>query len=208
MSNAPLATILKSAVCRTRVRQRPAPSMFYFPGLSSSPTLDPKKFACTDILMSKVGEITDEYQNLRAMRPKSDYITQDDHKLHSGKWDWNSYMIKGHRQADFATHCPKTVELLESLDSPKLMTNTPFSFAFFSTLYPGSTIAAHHGPCNLRVRCHLPLVVPKSGECGMKVGDDTVKWEEGKPVFFDDCYQHSVWNHSNEERVLLLFDMW
>ena len=40
------------------------------------------------------------------------------------------------------------------------MTDTPFSFAFFSTLHAGGEIGAHYGPCNLRLRCHLPLIVP------------------------------------------------
>lgn len=44
--------------------------------------------------------------------------------------------------------------------SSLLLPGTPFSFSFFSTLYPGSQIAAHTGPCNLRIRCHLPLIVP------------------------------------------------
>ena len=35
-----------------------------------------------------------------------------------------------------------------------------------------------------------------------------VKWEVGQPVFFDDCYQHNVWNHTPSDRVVLLFDMW
>ena len=27
-------------------------------------------------------------------------------------------------------------------------------------------------------------------------------------MFFDDCYQHHVWNHTLTDRVVLLFDMW
>jgi aspartyl/asparaginyl beta-hydroxylase (cupin superfamily) len=38
-------------------------------------------------------------------------------------------------------------------------------------------------------RCHLPLVIPE-GDCGMEIGGKTVKWEVGKPLFFDDCYEH------------------
>jgi aspartyl/asparaginyl beta-hydroxylase (cupin superfamily) len=208
MSKAALATILQSAVCRTRVKHRPAPSLFYFPGLSSRPIFEPSQFSWTTELESKRDVILEEYKKLRAVNPKSDYTTMEEHKLHEGKWDWNSYIIKGKRQTDFAIHCPETVQFLESLDSPSLMHGTPFSFAFFSTLYPNSTIAAHHGPCNLRIRCHFPLIVPSTGNCGMQVGDETVIWKTGKPVLFDDCYQHKVWNDSNEERVVLLFDLW
>ncbi len=72
----------------------------------------------------------------------------------------------------------------------RLMTGTPFSFAFFSTLHGNTSIAAHSGPCNLRIRCHFPLIVPE-GDCGMTVGDETVRWVAGEPVYFDDCYEHS-----------------
>ncbi|CAN0507505.1 unnamed protein product, partial [Scytosiphon promiscuus] len=30
----------------------------------------------------------------------------------------------------------------------------------------------------------------------------------GKCVVFDDCYEQEVWNKTEGERVLLLFDLW
>ncbi|CAN0545528.1 unnamed protein product, partial [Ectocarpus sp. 8 AP-2014] len=30
----------------------------------------------------------------------------------------------------------------------------------------------------------------------------------GKCLVFDDCYEHEVWNKTERERVLLLFDLW
>jgi aspartate beta-hydroxylase len=48
------------------------------------------------------------------------------------------------------------------------MSQTPFSFSFFSTLAGNSEISPHYGPCNLRIRCHFPLIVP-SGDCGMEI---------------------------------------
>ena len=32
-----LATIVKGGICKTNISYRPSPSLFYFPGLSSSP---------------------------------------------------------------------------------------------------------------------------------------------------------------------------
>ena len=60
---------------------------------------------------------------------------------------------------------------------PSLMTDTPFSFAFFSTMGRISEIAPHCGPCNVRIRCHFPLVVP-NGDLGMEVGGVRTHWEE------------------------------
>ena len=207
------ATLIKSAICRTSARHRPAPSLFYFPGLSSRPLFNPTDFAVSAALRANAATILSEYQTLRAVSPASDYDTsgaEADHTLHEGgKWDWNSYVIKGKRQAHFAACCPVTTEILESHHS-RLMTDTPFSFAFFSTLHGNTSIKAHHGPCNLRVRCHFPLIVPteQDGDCGMQIGHDIVRWVPNEPIFFDDCYEHKVWNNTDKERVVLLFDIW
>lgn len=85
---------------------------------------------------------------------------------------------------------------------------SPFGFAFFSTLHPASTIAPHTAPCNLRVRVHLPLRVPRGAECGMMLAGRTLEWREGELLCFDDSYEHAVWNRAPTPRVLLLLDLW
>jgi aspartyl/asparaginyl beta-hydroxylase (cupin superfamily) len=42
----------------------------------------------------------------------------------------------------------------------------------------------------------------------MMVGNQVITWKEGEPIYFDDSYEHSVWNHTDSERVVLLFDLW
>ena len=42
----------------------------------------------------------------------------------------------------------------------------------------------------------------------MVVGGKTLRWEVGKPLFFDDSYEHHVWNNTASQRVVLLFDLW
>lgn len=206
MKTKEFAEIFQSAICRTRVGvARPAPSLFYYPGLNSKAVHSLDNFKeLTATLKENQAAILNEYQQYK-LKHASDYITNSEHKLHKGDWQWNSYILKGKKQGTFASHCPITVEVLESLKSPKLMTNTPFSFAFFSTLGPQATIESHHGPCNLRLRCHFPLIVPDENEAksepetqqqmipqvGMKIGNEIVRWEEGTPVIFDDCYEHS-----------------
>jgi hypothetical protein len=138
--------------------------------------------------------------------------------------DWNSFILKGKVQPEFVQSCPATVAFFQRFrhnygepshataakggqGSIRLMTDTPFSFAFFSTLHPQTTIAPHHGPSNIRLRCHLPLTVPTSTSpdsapsssssspsssssaapapttefwktpCAMKVGGETVTWK-------------------------------
>ncbi|CAN0083195.1 unnamed protein product [Ectocarpus sp. 12 AP-2014] len=207
------ATIVKSAICRTRTSvHRPNPTMFYFPGLSSRPWHDPASLPWCQEMEKNVPAIRAEYENLvHKKKAASDYDTGGDggeHKLHSGQWDWHSYVLKGRRQEVFRQRCPLTASLLDGVADH--MVGTPFSFSFFSTLHGGSSIAAHTAPCNLRLRCHLPLTVPSTdpSQCGMRVGGETRPWEEGKCIVFDDCYEHEVWNKTDRERVLLLFDLW
>mmetsp|Transcript_22759 Transcript_22759/g.52152 ORF Transcript_22759/g.52152 Transcript_22759/m.52152 type:complete len:109 (+) Transcript_22759:901-1227(+) len=58
----------------------------------------------------------------------------------------------------------------------------------------------HCGPMNLRLRIHLPLLVPRNSEgnlnasCGIRVGGQVREWEEGKAIVLDDAYEHEVWN--------------
>lgn len=161
-----------------------------------------------EALKASHNDLLAEYYGLQLeTNGRNDYEEANDHhkRLHSGEWDWKTYVQKGERKANFAVHCPKTCEVLEGING--FMTGTPFSFAFFSTLGKGSSIAAHSGPCNLRLRVHYPLIVP-SGDCGMEIGTEKVQWEEGVPVIFDDAYVHRVWNNSDEDRVVLLFDLW
>jgi len=217
------AEIIQSGLCRTRGLpgiHRPAPSLFFYPGLNSCPiypsNFNPQFQHISKILNENLHVIRDEYHTLRST-VKNDYkLVTDEHTLHQGDWNWNSYILKGSRQSSFAINCPRTVEILESFEQPKLMTEVPFSYTFFSTLGKQSSIAAHYGPCNLRVRCHFAIYVPsiddggtnESDICGMEIGGLKVKWQEGECVFFDDTYEHSVWNKTDSERVVLLFDLW
>ena len=121
-----------------------------------------------------------------------------------------SYVQKGKKIHDhdelFALHCPVTHALLEASLGERLMTGTPFSYTFFSTMPAGTQIAPHHGSCNLKLRLHLPLFVPKVEQSRLQLTStnvpplylrvaDTVKtWEEGKLLIFDDTYEHEAGN--------------
>lgn len=162
-----------------------------------------------DTIRDEFLALRDLRQKASGSSAASDYNVNDkEHQLHEGQWDWLSYVTQGRRQADFALRCPKTVEILESI--PGFMAGLPFAYSFFSVLKPKvsplsrvaldgrvlaltltrsmrlrpqSSIKAHSAPCNIRLRCHFPLFVPDG--CGIRVGDEVRKWEEGKALVLD-----------------------
>jgi aspartyl/asparaginyl beta-hydroxylase (cupin superfamily) len=72
---------------------------------------------------------------------------------------------------------------------------------------PHTTIQAHHGYSRMILRGHLSLIVPEGNQCGIRVGDEIKHHMQGDMMVFDDSYEHSAWNHSNEERIVLMFDI-
>lgn len=157
----------------------------------------------------------------KPLEPDYDVNLKGEHasdKLHAGTWDWHSYILNGSFQSKFEESCPKTTAIIQELES-SLFLNNPFGFTFFSTLHGKSYIKPHHGPMNLRLRIHLPLIVPSDTKpdafsskpqtkCGIRVGNQIRSWEEGKAVVLDDSYEHEVWNETEEVRVILLLDVW
>jgi aspartyl/asparaginyl beta-hydroxylase (cupin superfamily) len=76
----------------------------------------------------------------------------------------------------------------------------------FSLLAPRTRIPPHTGVANIRLVCHLPLIVPP--DCGFRVGATTVEWREGEAFVFDDTIEHEAWNSSDQLRVVFICDLW
>ena len=127
-------------------------------------------------------------------------ISPDQYRISKGD-RWKVFILYGFGEpnARNCARCPETTRLLQGV--PGLLT------AWFSILSPHYHIPRHRGVTKGVLRVHLGLKVPKDRQnCKMQVDDSFVVWEEGKCVVFDDFYQHEVWNNTDEERVILLFD--
>jgi len=136
----------------------------------------------------------------RARLPAFHEISPDQKYISHGD-NWKVFILFGFGVASErnCARCPETARLLRGV--PGLQT------ALFSILAPHYHIPMHRGVTKSLLRAHLGLVIPKQREsCTMRVGDQTVCWEAGKCVVFDDFYQHEVWNDTDEERVVLIFD--
>lgn len=90
------------------------------------------------------------------------------------------------------------------------MTNVPFSSSYMSIMKPITSLDKHFGPCNIRLRCHLPIELPESSEaCFIRVGGEIKFWKEGEILIFDDTYEHESCNLSDiHDRAIMVFDIW
>lgn len=125
--------------------------------------------------------------------PDQQYISHGDH--------WKVFILFGFGVASErnCARCPETAKLLRSV--PGLQS------AWFSILAPRYHIPEHRGVTKSLLRTHLGLIIPTERDnCRMRVGDQIVRWEPGKCIVFDDFFRHEVWNDTNEERVVLIFD--
>ena len=96
---------------------------------------------------------------------------------------------------------PKTVQLLTAIPG--------LTSAFLNLLEPRSKLPVHNGDTNTTYRCHLPLIVPTGGidKLGIEVGGERRGWREGEAFAFNEAFRHTVWNHTDHDRVVLVFDV-
>jgi hypothetical protein len=83
---------------------------------------------------------------------------------------------------------------------------SPLGLIYLSRLSPGTVVAPHRGPTNMRLRCHLAVKVPDG--CGISVDNEVGSWREGRCIVFDDSFVHAAWNSSSDERIVVVLDIW
>lgn len=110
----------------------------------------------------------------------------------------------GRPVAEHQVRCPKTTALLDRI--PRLDVPGAGPQAYFSMLKPKATIPGHMGVTNARLIVHLPLMIPP--QCTFRVGSDVRPWQPGTAWVFDDTIEHEARNDSDEERAILVFDIW
>ena len=120
--------------------------------------------------------------------------------------DWSTFFLwrDGTRNDDGCRRCPQSAAALESLPLAHQPGFGPT--AMFSVLQPRTNMPAHTGSTNVRLICHLPLILP--GNCRFRVGNDVREWRMGESFVFDDSIEHEAWNDSGQVRVVLIFDVW
>jgi beta-hydroxylase len=172
--------------------------------VDTTPFLSPADFPWARDFEARWTEIRDEVlallehkqhlPNFQEISKDQDQLTQDDL--------WKTVFLEAYGITSEANRerCPVTAELTDGVPGLKL--------AMFSMLSGGKHIPAHRGPYKGVVRYHLGLVVPDPPESTrIRVGNEIRSWREGEGMFFDDSYNHEVWNDSEQDRVVLFLDI-
>lgn len=171
--------------------------------VGNTPILDSKYFPFLTEFTDNWEAVRDEVREILKYReavPTFQDISRDQYRIAQGT-NWRTFILFGfgEKLEKNCSQAPVTASLLEKV--PDLQT------AWFSILSPGYHIPAHTGVSKGILRCHLGLIIPRDAEkCRMRVGEEICVWREGEIFVFDDTYEHEVWNETEDERVILLFD--
>jgi aspartate beta-hydroxylase len=173
--------------------QRPA---LYYPGLGTREIHDRRAFPWTAALEESFPLIQQEFA---ALVGGADFAKVHRSYTSTGEWAAAYLWAFGEVIEETRHLCPETTRLLQAIPGV-----AEFGTTLFSALAPHSYIAPHCGTTNAKLRCQLPLRVPR--DCKLKVGDYELEQEEGVCLVFDDSFLHAAWNESDEPRFVLIFD--
>lgn len=161
---------------------------------------DPATFGWIAGLEARVDDIRAELLRImerRDLLPAIEEISPD-HARIARERRWRSFFLHayGYRSDVACNACPITASLVDAI--PNLET------AFFSVLAPGAHLPPHRGVTKALVTCHLPLLVPDTEDCWIRVETEYYRWRPGRAFVFDDTRLHEVRNGSGDYRVVLL----
>jgi aspartyl/asparaginyl beta-hydroxylase (cupin superfamily) len=189
------------------------PTAFTYPGLPPLQFFDPAEFDWVPAIEAAAPAIRAELEPLLADGTEEfrayiqhQTVAPEANKALLGKKDWSILPLceNGWLTPSVIERCPVTWETVLKAPLPRIAGWGPT--AVFSLLKGGAHIAPHTGMYNIRLVCHLPLVVPPG--CRFRVGNEIREWQAGKLMIFDDTIEHEAWNDSGEDRIVLIFDVW
>ncbi len=157
-------------------------------------------FGWTEVVEKNWLEIKRELDNHLSSNPRLNSSVKKQTVNNHGWWKTMPLMTWGVEFHKNIFNFPVTTEVLRQI--PGLVS------ASFNLLDKNSEISPHIGATNAFIRVHLGLQIPDNlPNVGFKVKDVSRSWEEGKVLIFCDVYEHSGWNHSNQDRYILLLDV-
>lgn len=179
--------------------QRP---LQWLPSVPARPLYDTSEFWFAKYLEDNYAKIRAEV-DLVTGSGREGFLPVEEPLLARGRWDQVVFYEAGHRFAHACERFPVTAQIVAGI--PEATTFGP-GVVTLSWLDPDTHIVPHCGRTNAQLRVHLGIRIPEG--CWMRVGEETVTWEEGKCVVFDDSFEHEVRHEGTTPRIVLLFDIY
>jgi ornithine lipid ester-linked acyl 2-hydroxylase len=113
---------------------------------------------------------------------------------------WKTIPLGGFgRWTSISEDFPILKKYISDIDGIKLIS--------YSKLEPGTILDVHRGwiESNDLIRNHIGIIVPE--KCGLWVEGEIKYHETEKWLSFDDSKNHSAFNKSDEDRIVLIIDM-
>ncbi|KAL7638773.1 UNVERIFIED_CONTAM: hypothetical protein RMT77_010307 [Armadillidium vulgare] len=136
-------------------------------------------------------------------KPNIGFRQEKENLREKGSWKQLELFARGEKHTENCKLTPFTCSLIEEF---KPAAGCKSGQSKFSVMDPGTHVFPHTGPTNHRLRSHLGLVTPEGAR--IRILNDTLTWEEGKLIIFDDSFEHEVWNDGNSFRLILIIDVW
>lgn len=190
-----------------------------FPGLRAQPWYHAREFPQLEPLVAAAPRIAEELAALTAEPermeagelPPDRFVEYlgglDVSATERGSWSIFPFSYMGVAISSHIHACPQTFAAVQACAGSS--THHLWSDATFSRLGPRARLAPHNSADNLRLRVHVPLVLPDDpSRCTMQVGRDVRSWAPGELLVFDDSFLHLAANRSSQERIVLIVDIW
>jgi aspartate beta-hydroxylase len=173
----------------------------YLPYGGHQPVYEPDEFWFVHHLEANYAKIMAEIAAVTAAG-RHGFRPVEEPLLDAGRWDQVILYEAGRRQEPACALFPVTASVVEQI--PEATTMGP-GVVTLSWLEPGTHVVPHCGRTNAQLRVHLGLRVPPG--VSIRVGDQKLAWQEGRCIVFDDSFEHEVWHHGEEPRLVLLLDV-
>lgn len=133
------------------------------------------------------------------------FLHEEESLKNTGEWRQFTLYSRGNRHKE-CDRTPKTCALISKMH---VAAGCKRGQIKYSIMMPGTHVWPHTGPTNCRLRMHLGLVIPKTGNgTKLRCADETRTWEEGKVMIFDDSFEHEVWQEAESYRLIFIIDIW
>ncbi len=188
------------------------PHLFYIPKLRAEAVFDKSKLAWCQAVEQAYENVKPEFNDLISLIEEQGepYLDESYKKAGftalAGSPLWKALHLYKDGVANKAllAKLPEMKKLLANIPLYNL-NDQPYE-VFFSLLKARQHITPHYGLSNHSLTVHLAFIVPESGY--LRSGEQSMSWQEGKLIVFDDSFDHEAENSSDQDRVVLIFSVW